>query len=46
MKPRAANATYKLPSRLFNARCKACWLVLGALALVVAQLFQHGNKQR
>lgn len=36
MKPRAANATYKLPSRLFNARCKACWLVLGALSLVVA----------
>lgn len=36
MKPHAANATYKLPSRLFNARCKACWLVLGVLTLVVA----------
>jgi len=36
MKPYAANATYKLPSRLFNARCKACWLVLGVLTLVVA----------
>ena len=36
MKPHAANATYKLPSRLFDARCKACWLVLGALLLVIA----------
>ena len=36
MKPQAANATYKLPSRLFDARCKACWLILGALLLVVA----------
>ena len=36
MKPRAANATYKLPSGLFSARCKACWLMLGALLLVVA----------
>ena len=36
MKPHAANATYKLPSRLFDACCKACWLVLGALLLIIA----------
>ncbi len=36
MKPQAANDTYKLPPRLFNARCKACWLMLGVVALVVA----------
>ena len=34
--PQAANDTYKLPPRLFNARCKACWLLLGVVALVVA----------
>jgi len=31
----AANEVYKLPPRLFNARCKACWFVLGALALMI-----------
>ena len=36
MKPSAANDTYKLPPRLFNARCKACWLLLGVVLLVVA----------
>lgn len=38
MKPNvhAANDTYKLPPRLFDARCKACWLMLGVAALVVA----------
>lgn len=36
MKPGAANDTYKLPPRLFDARCTACWLMLGALLLVVA----------
>jgi phosphonate transport system permease protein len=32
----AANAPYKLPRRLLNARCWACWFSLGLLALVVA----------
>ena len=36
MKPHAANDTYKLPPKLFDARCKACWLMLGVAALVVA----------
>ena len=36
MKPGAANDTYKLPPRLFDARCKACWLMLGIALLVVA----------
>ena len=36
MKPGAANATHKLPPRLFDARCKACWLMLGIALLVVA----------
>ena len=31
----AANEIYKLPPRLFDARCKACWFVLGVLLLVV-----------
>lgn len=30
----AANPPYKLPPRLFDARCKACWFVLGLLVLV------------
>ena len=32
--PLAANDTYKLPPPLFNARCKACWLMLGVVVLV------------
>jgi len=31
---RAANETYKLPPPLFDARCKACWFVVGLLVLV------------
>ena len=31
----AANQIYKLPPRLFDARCKACWFVLGVATLVV-----------
>ena len=31
---RAANETYKLPPRLFDARCKACWFMAGLLILV------------
>jgi phosphonate transport system permease protein len=36
MKPQAANDTFKLPARLFDARSKARWLALGVLLLVVA----------
>ena len=31
----AANEVYKLPPRLFDARCKACWFLLGVAVLVV-----------
>lgn len=31
----AANEVYRLPPPLFDARCKACWLLAGALLLVV-----------
>ncbi len=34
--PVAANEVYRLPARLFDARCKACWFTAAALALVVA----------
>ncbi len=30
----AANEIYKLPPRLFDARCKACWFVLGVVLLI------------
>ena len=36
---RAANAPYKLPSPLFNARCKACWFVAALLGLVLASFW-------
>jgi len=32
----AANDTYRLPPRLFDARCWACWLTLGIGVLIVA----------
>ena len=32
----AANDTYKLPPKLFDARCWACWMVLGVVVLVIA----------
>lgn len=35
-RPTAANPPYKLPPRLFDARCTACWFVAGLLVLVVA----------
>ncbi|MFZ9334779.1 MAG: phosphonate ABC transporter, permease protein PhnE [Burkholderiaceae bacterium] len=31
----AANPPYRLPARLFDARCKACWFTAGLMALVV-----------
>jgi phosphonate transport system permease protein len=33
---RAANETWRLPPKLFDARCKTCWLVQGVLLLIVA----------
>ncbi len=35
MKP-PANETYRLPPRLFDARCKACWFVFGLICLTIA----------
>ena len=35
----AANQPYQLPPPLFDARCKACWLVVGILLLVVASFW-------
>jgi len=34
--PTAANAPYRLPPRLFDARCRACWFALAVFALVFA----------
>jgi phosphonate transport system permease protein len=39
MKPAAANEVYRLPPKLFDARCRACWFVAAALALVVASFW-------
>jgi phosphonate transport system permease protein len=36
MLPPAANPPYRLPPRLFDARCKACWFTAGVLVLVLA----------
>jgi phosphonate transport system permease protein len=33
--PVAANEVYRLPPRLFDARCRACWFVLAMALLVV-----------
>ncbi len=38
-KPQAANTPYRLPPRLFNARCAACWFTLGIAVLVVASFW-------
>ena len=35
----AANEVYRVPPPLFDARCRACWLVLGVLALVAASFW-------
>jgi phosphonate transport system permease protein len=32
-RPPAANEVFRLPPPLFDARCKACWIVLGVLLL-------------
>ena len=39
MKDEAANLPYRLPPRVFDARCKACWFSLGLVALVVASFW-------
>ena len=35
----AANETYRLPRKLFDARCTACWVVLGLIALTLASFW-------
>jgi phosphonate transport system permease protein len=35
----AANPPYRLPPRLWNARCRACWFGAGLLVLVVASFW-------
>jgi phosphonate transport system permease protein len=35
----AANEVYRLPPRIFDARCRACWFVAAALALVAASFW-------
>ena len=40
----AANEVYKLPPKLFNARCKACWFVAAVLLLVVASFWSLNLK--
>ena len=39
MRPEAANTPYRLPPRLFDVRCRACWFTLGIVALVVASFW-------
>lgn len=38
-KPQAANQPYRLPPPLFHARCKACWLIMAVLLLVVTSFW-------
>jgi phosphonate transport system permease protein len=35
----AANEVYRLPPKLFDARCRACWFVAAAIALVAASFW-------
>ena len=35
----AANEVYRLPPPLFDARCRACWFVAAALAVVIASFW-------
>ena len=37
--PPAVNPPYRLPPPLFDARCKACWFVVGLLVLVIASFW-------
>ena len=45
-KPVAANEPFRLPPRLFHARCTACWAMLGIVALVVASFWSLDLKWR
>ena len=45
-RPDAANEVYRLPPRLFQARCAACWAGLGVLLLVVASFWSLDLKWR
>ena len=35
----SANEVYRLPPKLFDARCKACWFVAALLVLVAASFW-------
>jgi phosphonate transport system permease protein len=35
----AANETYKMPPKLFDARCAACWFMAGLIALTAASFW-------
>jgi phosphonate transport system permease protein len=35
----AANQVYKLPPRIFDARCKACWFMAALIVLIVASFW-------
>lgn len=37
--PAAANEVYRLPPPLFDARCRACWIVAGTLVLIAASFW-------
>ena len=37
--PPPANEAYRLPPKLFNARCTACWFMAGLAALTVASFW-------
>ena len=42
MNPRqtpAANEVYKLPPKLFDARCRACWFIVGVIVLTVVSFW-------
>ncbi len=39
MQHQAANQTYRLPPRLFNARCTGCWIVFGVALLVLTSFW-------
>ncbi len=45
-KPQAANDTWRLPPRLFHARCTACWATLGVVLLIVASFASLDLKWR
>ncbi len=42
----AANEVYRLPPRLFHARCAACWATFGVMLLVLASFWSLDLKWR